>query len=290
MKRKLFFALAVLCYGIAFAQQWAPAGAEWTYGVAYAFSPQVNYKVWLYDRDTTIAGHTCKVIQRTGSYVSGDLSDNLITYEDSGVVYWYYANQFTVLYDFNKQAGDSWTIMIDSCSLDVTVDTTGTDTINNRAVRWSTISTPNGAFNGTIIEGIGHTVMPNPNIIYHCFGAIEDMNYYTGLRCYEDSTLWQHSFGSVPCNYTITSLEKTAPDMRYNVFPNPACDQTAIVEKSGRLYSYVIYNSQGQVIQRKSSQTNTSIIDLAAFTTGVYEIEITEGGQPIHKRLLVQKQ
>lgn len=117
------------------AQAWAPAGAKWTYGIAYAFTAERNYKVWEYTRDTTIAGHNCKVIQRIGTYVSGDLSDKMITYEDSGVVYWYYANQFTVLYNFNKQVGDSWAIIIDTCSLNVTVTATGMDTINNRALR-----------------------------------------------------------------------------------------------------------------------------------------------------------
>ena len=87
------------------AQTWAPLGAKQTYVVGYVFSPSVDYREWKVVGDTMINGQTCRVMQRFGNYVDDDISNLMITYEDSNRVYWWVGNLFSLLYDFNKQVG-----------------------------------------------------------------------------------------------------------------------------------------------------------------------------------------
>lgn len=271
-------------------QTWAPTGAKWTFGVAYAFGPQIEYREWASTGDTIVNGHTCKLIKRNGWYVSGDISDKLITYEDSNKVYWYNVNQFTVLYDFNKNAGDTWTIMTDTCGLLITVDSTGIDTINGFPLKALYISSDDWAFNGKILEHIGHIGQPNPNIIYHCTGAIEDLNYYTGLRCYEDSAFGFHSFGIAPsCDYTVTGIDEVANPFGLLIFPNPTTDQINIQTKSKQKFNFNIYNSLGQLVQKGIIESNATTIYINNLTNGIYSIELSADSKIERKRFIIER-
>ena len=175
MKQLLFSILFVFgITAITFSQSWAPIGATWTYQVENAVNSGIGFREWTSVSDTLIDGHDCKIILRSGDPVNSDLSDSLITYEENGVVYWYLYNQFTTLYDFNKLAGESWTVMRDTCGIIITVDSTSFETINGIELKTLYVSSEDYAFSGKIIENIGNTTMPSPYFLYHCDGIFKD--------------------------------------------------------------------------------------------------------------------
>jgi hypothetical protein len=282
----LFFSFLLTTAKILNAQSWAPTGASWTYGVGYAFSPITETSNWTCIGDTVVSGRNCKIIQRYGGYVTGDVSDKLITYEDSNIVYWYNINQFTTLYDFNKNAGDSWAIMTDSCALLVTVDSTGIDTINGIALKTIYVSTQFGVFDGKIIERIGHVVQPNPNVNFPCYGFVEDLNYYIGLSCYEDTNLGFYNFGITPlCNHTSVITQEVENDWGFLIFPNPSNFQLNIQAKNLKNYFFNVYSAIGQLLISGNSEANFTTINISDLENGVYFIELVSDNKIQQKML-----
>ena len=280
MKRKLLclFFFLIVTMGIQ-GQTWAPAGAKWTFGVAYAFSPAIEYREWISTGDTLISGHNCKIIQRNGGVVAGDISDKLITYEDSDIIYWYNINQFTVLYDFNKNAGDTWITITDTCGLLITVDSTGIDTINGFPLKALYISSSDFAFNGKVLEHIGNIWRPNPDISYHCFNWVIDANYYTGLRCYEDSAFGFHSFNIAPsCDYN-TGIDEIKNMLGLSFFPNPTLSELGINSfESEDNSELTIYNVLGEkrltLFPVPGTPKDEGLrIDVSSLASGIYFVK-----------------
>lgn len=287
--KKLFFVIILFpLANIASGQTWAPTGAKWTYGVGY-MGPYIDFREWVSTSDTIVGGHNCKLIKRNGSLVASDISSELITYEDSSKVYWYNINQFTVLYDFNKNVGDTWTIFNDTCSLLITVDSIGIDTINGFPLKALYISSEDMAFTGKILQHIGHLSMPNPAFNFHCFGIFDDTNYYTGLRCYEDSVIGFHSFGIAPsCDYTngINELENPFGLL---LFPNPTSNQLNIKTNFNREFPFKIYNTLGQLVKKGNLEFGLTTILIDDLSAGVYSIELIADYKTEIKCFVVEK-
>ena len=176
----------------------APLGAEWYFHV-WSQGP-ITEPPFSYIRKTVsgveeVQGHTCSVI---------DLYDYV--YEEDNVVYWYnQANDaFTVLYDFNAEAGESWYCDIEECSFLVTVQSVDNVTWNNRTYRTQYVAgyyadnLDNVVFEGKIIDGIGY----EKGLFFNwgSCGIICGADYEY-MRCYlEDGELLYHE-GDYDCDY-----------------------------------------------------------------------------------------
>lgn len=264
MKKHLLTIILLMLVALANAQNWAPIGAKWTYGRSSIWLPIVEYCDWVSTSDSLVNGHNCRLIKRNGSVAQSDLSDKLITYEDSNRIFLYNTtmNLFTVLYDFNKNAGETWTMTLDTCDLLITVDSTGIDTINGVPLKTLYISSENFAFDGKIIQGIGHLRGPNPDINYHCHNILVDGTFYTGLRCYEDSIIGFHDFGIAPSCYYSTSINEAALNAdQISVHPNPFSSQTTIEATAAfDNASLTIFNTFGQQMKQLNNLSGSSII------------------------------
>ena len=80
----------------------APQGAEWYFHVLSQgpiTEPPFYYIQYMVTGEEVVQGHICSVI-----------NGYELVYEEDGVVYWYNPSDdaFTVLYDFNDEAGESW--------------------------------------------------------------------------------------------------------------------------------------------------------------------------------------
>jgi hypothetical protein len=176
----------------------APQGAEWYFHVLSQgpiTEPPFSYINRTVSGVEEVQGHTCSVI---------DLYDYV--YEEDDIVYWY--NQvndaFTVLYDFNAEAGESWYCDIEECSFLVTVQSVDNVTWNNRTYRTQYVAgyyadnLDNVVFEGKIIDGIGYEKGLFPN--WGSCGIICGADYEY-MRCYlEDGELLYHE-GDYDCDY-----------------------------------------------------------------------------------------
>ena len=176
----------------------APLGAEWYFHV-WSQGP-ITEPPFSYIRKTVsgveeVQGHTCSVI---------DLYDYV--YEEDNIVYWYNQDNdaFTVLYDFNAEAGESWYCDIVGCSFLVTVQSVDSVTWNNRTYRTQYVAgcyadnLDNVVFEGRIIDGIGY----EKGLFFNwgSCGIICGADYEY-MRCYlEDGELLYHE-GDYDCDY-----------------------------------------------------------------------------------------
>ncbi|MFN8286223.1 MAG: T9SS type A sorting domain-containing protein [Chitinophagales bacterium] len=286
MKHVFTIALCMLLY-YAKAQTWCPAGTSWTYGIGYAFSPKQDYCIWYYSGDTVINGHMCKQIHSNNPPFI-EQSNNLITYEDSNKVYWWNAhiNKFTVLYDFTKNAGESWTITKDTCAVLVHVDSTSTIIINGNSRKVQYVS---GDWYGNIVEGIGNRYQPTPDVWYLCYGIYVDMDYYTGLRCYQDTIIGFHDFQIAPsCDYIVSGIQENAVST-FTISPNPASDFITVSNLPRDAKAYIIFNGLGELTAKGVVSKESEQINLQNLPAGNYYLQIIADKGSGYKPFIVNR-
>jgi len=110
MKTPLFILFLLFSVSI-HAQNWSPSGANWKYSY-YGFFP--GYVDVLYSGDTVIDGQSTKILSKTFAGIDWSMTvvtnfiGNEYTYENNGVIFLRYQNQWDTLYNFNAQVGEHW--------------------------------------------------------------------------------------------------------------------------------------------------------------------------------------
>lgn len=269
------------------AQSYAPLGAKWTHGTWKEIQTPLYYPryptIWSTIKDTMVLGKTCQLTKREGNWVPVDISDKLITYEDSGVVYWYSEkrNDFSVFIDFNALAGDTWISYYDfsdSCDVEIRIDSTEIISINGHSLKRMFASipqiSPNYAFAITELFGFEAGCGPHlgERVYSNCSGWIIDGGGYMKLRCYEDSSLGFYDFGTEPdCDYNTIGINELQHPHSLELFPNPASDHIRfkVPDLNSDLYSFVIYNSTGE-LKLKGDFSRDKETDISQLTSGIY--------------------
>jgi len=286
MKRIIFtFFFTITILGLN--AQFAPEGAIWYYGEAYAFSPNTGYMHFVAEGDTIIQGTTCQKIRKYGKVGCLGRPWMEFTYEDSATVYYYnpHHDAFEILYDFTAESGDSWTVYsydydgTDEDTISVIVDSVDVININGFDLKrmfvhyngFSLLPFPGYEFSipTILIERIGD--------LYYMFNfwpstyQVCDGNGSTGLRCYEDLTLGLYDTGiAESCTYTgILEIDK---NNRIKTYPNPV-SEIVIIESdlAISIKKYIIRDLSGQIVQRGFISTNE--IQLKHTNAGVYILE-----------------
>jgi hypothetical protein len=311
MKKALFILLSIFSFGFSHAQKWAPIGSKWTYSFMEGLGTFYReYPVLWETKDTiTIQGKLCSITcpKTTGGVWLDDTTDMfkaMITYEDSGKVYWYVPDSafFTVLYDFTKNVGESWEIkgmhlygFTKSCPLKVTVQSVGVDTINGIPLKSMVIKDPSSlpVFGGKIIQGIGNLYYPRP-IPYRICATPSDVDDYYGLRCIDIPGIGVHDFKIVPtCDYTKTSIKEQKQSNTIVVNPNPSSSDYEL--------QYHIQNTEplqlkvsdltGRLILNASlsPQKNSYHIKADNWVSGVYIYQLISEGVVLKNGKLIKE-
>ena len=269
---------------------WVPVNATWYYQYG-VMGPGIFFNKWVCTKDTMLLGKNCSYIELVqGNYVTGDFFNFNIMYEDSNIVYWYNAfqNSFSVLYNFNSQTGDSWTTTGDSCEFLVTVDSVSSQIIGGDTLKVLFISSDSLVdWNGKVIQKIGNTSRPTPDFMTYCYGEIEDLHYYTGLRCYSDDSLGLYETGiAASCDTVINSIGEIYNAEKFSSYPNPVEDKLFIEFKSGIVKNnfYSIQNSLGETIQ--SGNINSDFINTENLNPGIYFLKIKIENQIVFGRFI----
>lgn len=178
-------------------QEFAPVGAEWYFNLSAFMGSPISFFRMASVGDTVVKGHECRII--SAPYVNFLYSDaqsgKQYVYNEGSVVYWYNAiiDDFTILYDFSLEAGESWTIEVDSCSYYVEIRSVEEETWEGHTYRIQNLVEENGVFYGKIIEGIGYECGLFPDCT-SCHGVAYDGQFTDFLRCYvEDGEQLYHS-------------------------------------------------------------------------------------------------
>ena len=217
----------------------APQGAEWYFDVFNPWGTHPEYQRFFVDGDTIIQGQQCSII--TQHFVDTGHEGGEFVYEEDNKVYWFNptTNAFSILYDFDAEAGESWNYEVGECSHQVTVDSVGSVTWNGHTYRtqWVRFNEDVQYYSGKIIEGIGYEKGLFPSI-YVCDGLeMFDASEIEYLRCYvKDGEMFYHEGG-------------------YD------CDETTITPPSHPEWYYEILNENGTITYQYMYQAGDTIIN-----------------------------
>ena len=234
---------------------------EWYYGYASheIWASQYFYQHLVTAGDTTIMGKDCMIIRQADDYGNGfDASsfgyvnmgkNTFFLHREPDRLLWFNEEMggFTTLHDYSAQAGDSWTIQVDSCSFDVVVDSTDVAFFGGKSHRvlyvhdsvYETSYFP--FYEGCIIEDVGHTKHFFPIEIYwlchnsFLCGTPEPL----GIRCViEDGEILYHQ-GEIACDsaYSVTHLP--------NTWPKPGAEWTYCLYADGNAYAKEVWRVTG---------------------------------------------
>lgn len=255
--------------------EWAPLGAKWYYTMTYASNSDIDYNYFESIKDTTINNITCKKIYRLHE-TCDDRSKYEYMYENNNKVFFYdeFANEFNLLYDFNKLPNEIWHIKVNHGgyldSLLVHVDSVSSIIINGNSLKvlYTTIGNTSEwvGFSGKITEKLGHEKNMFPFVRGIC-----DLNFNLGLRCYEDSVLGLFQTGNAPfCDFSNVDINEYTSFEKNHIFPNPASDELYFNNINNAEIFITIYNIYGSVVQ--TTKTNNNKINISNLKNDIYFI------------------
>jgi hypothetical protein len=294
------------------AQRWFPLGATYTFTkvnqVDWGFPPVPM--LWTV-RDTVIKkGKMCKEFGCIPSeFEESKAMLSIYLYDSNSVVYWYrpHLDSFTVLYDFNKNVGETWKIFgvrsvrhfsdTIGCTLTARVMKKDTIIINGFPLRRMDIkidylsgSSLSVGFSGTIVEYVGHLQRPRPDPFYAC-EAVSESNDFFGLRCFDHPDIGFHDFKLVPyCDYVLSSIDEFNAAQDLNISPNPATDFFDIKYQNTNKAeaTIIVSNLMGQQVFSQMLNEGHQKINASNWSTGIYFYQILQEGKVIAKGKLMK--
>lgn len=91
-------------------------------------------------------------------------------------------------------------------------------------------------------------------------------------------------------SFTPEAYQRGASSSEVKMFPNPARSQATLYinsikeEDRGEL---IVYNNRGKVVQRSPVAPGNNDLNVAAFSTGIYQVTILTKDRAIYKQQLV---
>jgi phage regulator Rha-like protein len=306
MKKLILVIIAVLLMvlpKVNYGQTFPLLGTTWYYTIdpgAGCFPCPISFQKMECTGDTLINGISCMKLHKSGT--TGTCSDfetnDEYVYSMENIVYWYNSNQdsFTILYNFNANAGDSWDIAVYDCSFTVFVDSVSISSYNGINHKNLFISDINNYFTGKIVENIGHMDHFFPSDIYaYCrYSAACDGQFEHGLRCYTDSGIGSLNFTGISCDsiYYVNIDEQELRKELVEIFPNPCKGSFCLsirdnIDKNGS-NRFELFNSNGKMILEKKISDQKTYVSIDGFANGIYLLHIILNDKNLSRVIILQ--
>ena len=261
-----------------------PPGAEWYYEIQNE-NGSITYQYMYQAGDTIINDEPTHILVKINTLYDKDLHQDVTheyVYERDGKVYWWNKTleEFTVLYDFGAQEGDSWTIKVGTETLIMHVNSVETVEYEGKTYRMLHVSDADGYFSGDIVCGIGHLTSFFPERLMDNGDGLR----VEGLRCYwvEDELVFK--YGDEDCDAIYDELhgiEEDGPSTpstgpgTFTVYPNPTNGVLFVETRRATSLpdqTYRITNLMGQTLLTGQITDETQQIDVSSLPQGMYFI------------------
>ncbi len=297
--------LFLLVSNFAFGQiVWAPQGAKWYYTVVWEdFFGQMTEVIPVQVLgDSTIQSQQCRILvgdNKTFGFGWGCHTNDgrEFMYEEGGKVYFFDKNSlsFGLLYDFSKNAGESWLVPLceqlnwEFDSLRVTVDSVTYPIISGQPLKYQHVhlEAQDSSWNfgnDIIAEGIGSLTK-----MFLIRDATTAHVWITELRCYESPITGTIKFIEQPCGFISKTAEATEPQY-FTLSPNPTTGPATLTFTLPPTTNVIvqILNSFGQKIQEHQLPSATEILQIDDLEPGLYFVTLFSNGQPIKTQKLLR--
>ena len=258
-----------------------PPGSEWYYEIQNE-NGSITYQYLYQAGDTIVQDEPTHILVRINTLYDKGLRDEVTheyVYVHEGKVYWWNKTleEFTVLYDFGAQEGDTWVTKVGTESLIMHVNAVEYIEYEGISYRVLHVSDPNDLFSGDIVCGIGHLTSFFPERLM----GNGDGVHVEGLRCYwvEDELVFNPDGEDCDAIYEeLHGLEEDGPSTglgAFTVYPNPTngilfvqtLRATSLPDQT-----YRITNIMGQTILSGNITDETQQIDVSGLPQGMYFI------------------
>ena len=261
--------------------------SEWYYEIENE-NGSITYQYMYQAGDTIINDEQTHILVKINTLYDKGLRDEVTreyVYVRDGKVYWWNKTleEFTVLYDFGAEEGDSWTIKVGTESLIMHVDAVETVEYEGKTYRMLRVSDVDDYFSGDIVCGIGHLTSFLPaRRMDNRHGILVE-----GLRCYwiEDELVFKPGDEDCDAIYDeLHGIEEEGPSTSstgsgtaetFTVYPNPA-NGVLFVETvhapSLPAETYRITNLMGQTVLSGNINADNQQINVSSLPQGMYFI------------------
>ena len=259
---------------------------EWYYEIENE-NGTITYQYLYQAGDTIIQDEPTHILVKINTLYDKDVHTDVTheyVYERDGKLYWWNKTleEFTVLYDFGAQEGDTWVTKVGTETLIMHVDAVEDIEYEGRTWRMLRVSDANDLFSGDIVCGIGHLTSFFPERLMDNGDGVR----VEGLRCYWIDDELVFKLGDEDCDAIYSEVHgveedgPSTPSTGLVVYPNPT-DGVLFVQTlratSLPNLTYCITNLMGQIVLSGNITAETQQIDASDLPKGMYFISI--GGE-----------
>ena len=321
---KYFFIFQIVLllgiFSVGAQSEFAPIGAEWFYnyewGTIYIPGEDPVIDCHLYhvisEKDTMIDENNCRVLKQF--YDNFETIDaEYILKQKQGKVYYYYKEQFNLLFDFDvkindtvsftfmyKYANDTFTYKDTILSARYKIEDITINAQNIRTFKTKILAEDVVEDNGMLVTmstyyyteklGFNERFMPLLDNVPH-----PDVDNFELLRCYSDSDIshisnwWKEQ--SLPCDYYYShnvSIYLYEKKENIRIYPNPTknlihIEYLDILD----IHAISLINMQGQIV--RSYEPNTTQLDVSDIMGGIYFIRLSSSKGDVVEKIVINK-
>ena len=261
-----------------------PLSPEWYYEIQND-NGSITYQYMYQAGDTIVNDEPAHILVKINTLYDKGLREDVTreyVYMRDGKVYWWNKTleEFTVLYDFGAEVGDSWNIFVGTEILTMHVD--GVDYIEHEGRYYPMlhVSDPDDIFSGYIVSGIGHLTSFFPERLMDNGDGLR----VEGLRCYwvEDELVFKYGDEDCDAIYSeVHGVEEDGPSTGsgiLTVYPNPTNGVLTIHHSAFRIHhsEFQIANLMGQTVLSGNINAENQQIDVSSLPQGMYFITVGE--------------
>ena len=259
--------------------------SEWYYEIQNE-DGSITYQYMYQAGDTVVQDEPTHILVKINTLYDKGLRDEVTreyVYVRDGKVYWWNntLEEFTVLYDFGAEEGDTWVTKVGTETLIMHVDAVETVEYEGKTYRMLRVSDVDDIFSGDIVCGIGHLTSFFPEKLMDNRDRIS----VEGLRCYwiEDELVFKPGDEDCDAVYSeVHGVEEDGPSAgsgAFTVYPNPTNDvlfvETRLIASLPD-QTYRITNLMGQTVLSGNINADNQQIDVSSLPKGMYFITVAD--------------
>ena len=254
---------------------------EWYYEILNE-DGSITYQHLMQSGDTVVQDEPTHILVRINTlYDKGEHIEKSREYlfERNNKVYWWNKTleEFTVLYDFGAEEGDSWTITVGEHSIVMHVDEVEEYEYDGKPMRILRVSDVDDLFSGTIVCGVGHLISFFPERLMNAQKGYR----VNGIRCFWRNGELVFKYGDRDCDEVYEQfhygVEEPLAEAGFWVYPNPTdgllyVETQCIASQLQGPQEYRIINVLGQTLMTGRIESENQQIDVSALPQGMYFI------------------
>jgi hypothetical protein len=281
------------------AHPFAPAGSEWHYSYTWGCCPENSFNYVVSEKDTLVEGDSCRILRHY--YVEpAATGETYVIRQAGGKIYYYYQNQFNLLFDFDAKANDTvefsfrYKMFYDPLAYDpqlphkdtvltarYRVESITENDRNLKTFRTEVLAEDKPRFQ---LWGAPHTYTYTEKIGWHDDfmpaldnAAHPDDGAFRMLRCYSEpgflfvSDEWAAL--SLPCDYSAaTGFDTPSKESSSAIYPNPFNDRLVVFASDEGTVE--ITDVSGKTVHYSRLSKGTNEISVSHLPGGIYPAKI----------------